>query len=100
MKSAHGAHWHHYASRATGGRSGTSLDAYALLKTMIDNWPGIFRDAFPTAAEARKARTFMTTALDARNDVSHITSEPIPDKDILRYLDAIGRRTRTGSRRR
>src|SRR5687768_14078251 len=36
MKTVHGARWLHYASRAQGSASNAPLDAYGLVKTMID----------------------------------------------------------------
>jgi hypothetical protein len=46
MKGKYGPNWLQYASRAQGSSGGT-LDAYALLKTMIDQWREVFEDAFP-----------------------------------------------------
>ncbi|MEY9294885.1 hypothetical protein ABH979_007959 [Bradyrhizobium ottawaense] len=38
LKGVHGDRWLHYASRAQGSSPGSPLDAYGLLKTMIDRW--------------------------------------------------------------
>ena len=87
MKARHGATWIHYASRAAGGSPNAALDEYGLLKTMIDNWNDVFRDAFGRN-EAQKARNFTSTALEARNATSHL-SIPLQDDEVLRYLDAM-----------
>lgn len=87
MKARHGATWLHYASRAAGGSPNAALDEYGLLKTMIDSWNDVFRDAFGRN-EAQKARNFTSTALEARNATSHL-SIPLQDDEALRYLDAM-----------
>ena len=46
MKKKHGADWRKLASRAGGGDPDGMLDAYGLLKTIIDNWRYTFEEAF------------------------------------------------------
>ena len=87
MKAVHGERWLHYASRAQGSSPGAALDAYGLLKTMIDSWREVFDDAF-TRNEKHRTRGFASVALDARNNTSHLTF-PLQDDEALRYLDAI-----------
>jgi hypothetical protein len=62
MKRARGQDWLRMASRAAGGDPDEALDAYGLLKTMIDNWRDAFDEAF-TRAEKHKARNFASMAL-------------------------------------
>jgi Protein of unknown function (DUF499)/Swt1-like HEPN len=87
MKSVHGDRWLHYASRAQGSSPGAPLDAYGLIKTMIDRWREVFDDAFPRN-EKHKVRNFVSMALEARNAISHL-SIPLQDDEALRYLDAM-----------
>ncbi len=87
MTKVHGARWLHYASRASGGRPDDALDAYGLLKTMIDSWREVFDEAFGRN-EKHRARNFVSVALDARNAVSHLTLA-LADDEALRYLDAM-----------
>jgi len=84
MKGRHGANWLHYASRAQGSPPNAPLDAYGLLKTMIDNWRDVFDDAFPRN-EKHKVRNFASMALEARNATSHL-SIPLQDDEALRYI--------------
>jgi len=87
MKDRHGANWLHYASRATGGSPNAKLDAYGLLKTMLDNWREVFDDAFGRT-DKHKARNFTSMALEARNAISHLAIG-LQDDEALRYLDAM-----------
>jgi hypothetical protein len=87
MKGRHGANWLHYASRATGGSPNAKLDAYGLLKTIVDNWRDVFDDAFGRA-DKHKARNFTSMALEARNAISHLAIG-LQDDEALRYLDAM-----------
>ncbi len=87
MKKAHGEHWLQYASRAQGSDPKSPLDAYGLLKTIIDNWQGLFGEAF-SRSDRLKVRTFASIALEARNAVAHLAL-PMQDDEALRYLDAI-----------
>ena len=84
MRDRHGNHWRHYASRARGGDAGGELDAYALLKTLLENWNDLFRHD----DGLRKARSFISIALDARHAVSHFAGE-LSAREALRYLDAL-----------
>ena len=87
MKGKHGANWLHYASRAAGGSPNAKLDAYGLLKTIVDNWREVFDDAFGRA-DKHKARNFTSMALEARNAISHLAIG-LQDDEALRYLDAM-----------
>lgn len=87
MKAVHGASWLHYASRAAGGSPKAPLDAYGLVKTMIDRWREVFDDAFGRS-EKHKARNFTSMALEARNAISHLAIG-LQDDEALRYLDAM-----------
>src|SRR5215469_14549731 len=71
MKAVHGPTWLHYASRASGSSPNAPLDAYALVKTMIDRWRDVFDDAFGRN-DKHKARNFTSMALEARNAISHL----------------------------
>lgn len=87
MKKQHGATWGKFASRSHGSDPSGPLDAYGLLKTVIDNWRHTFEQAFQQR-EKFKVRNFLSTALEARNATSHLTL-PLQDPEALRYLDAI-----------
>lgn len=87
MKAVHGANWLHYASRAAGSSLNAPLDAYGLVKTMIDRWRDVFDDAFGRS-DKHKARNFTSMAFDARNAVSHLAIG-LQDEEALRYLDAM-----------
>jgi predicted AAA+ superfamily ATPase len=87
MKGKHGVNWLHYASRAAGGSPNAKLDAYGLLKTIVDNWRDVFDDAFGRA-DKHKARNFTSMALEARNAISHLAIG-LQDDEALRYLDAM-----------
>ena len=84
MRDRHGPNWRHYASRARRDESGGELDVYALLKTLLDQWGDLFRHD----AKVRKARSFVSLALDARNSVAHFAGE-MGAREALRYLDAM-----------
>ena len=84
MRDRHGNHWRNYASRARGGEAGAELDAYALLKTLLDNWNDLFRHD----KKLRRVRSFISVALDGRHAVSHFSGEMSP-REALRYLDAL-----------
>ncbi|MCL6741777.1 DUF499 domain-containing protein [Sphingomonas sp. RB56-2] len=87
MKKKHGADWGRVASRAHGSDSSGPLDAYGLLKTILDNWRFTFEEAFQQR-ERHRVRNFVSTSLEARNATSHLTL-PLQDTEALRYLDAI-----------
>jgi hypothetical protein len=86
MKGKYGPNWPQYASRAQGS-SGSNLDAYALLKTMIDQWREVFEDAFPRNTR-QKVRNRASLAFEARNATSHLELD-LQDDEALRYLDAM-----------
>jgi len=75
--------WQQNLSIAHGSDISQPLDAYAALKTMLDNWQSCFKDLFKA-----KTRTDVSKSLDARNAVSH-ASGTIPDADAISYLTAI-----------
>lgn len=87
MKVVHGANWLHYASRAAGGSPNAPLDAYGLIKTMIDRWREVFDDSFGRN-DKHKVRNFTSMALEARNAISHL-AVGLQDDEALRYLDAM-----------
>ena len=87
MKTVHGANWLHYASRAAGGNANAKLDAYGLLKTMVDRWREVFDESFGRS-DKHKVRNFTSMALEARNATSHL-SIPLQDDEALRYIDAM-----------
>jgi hypothetical protein len=87
MKARYRAQWLAYASRAAGGDPRAPLDEYGLLKTMIDQWRDVFDEAFPRAEKPR-VRSFVSTAMEARNAISHLAIA-VRDDEALRYLDAI-----------
>src|SRR5208337_218737 len=69
--------WRNNLSLAAGADMAKPLDAYALLKTMIDNWQSVFRDGLKPIV-----RNHVSFALDARNAVSH-AGEAIGDADAV-----------------
>jgi predicted AAA+ superfamily ATPase len=75
--------WQQNVSAAHGTDRSQALDAYAALKSMLDNWQSCFKDTFK-----QKTRTDISKALDGRNAVSHTSSE-IPAADAISYLTAI-----------
>ena len=87
MKAALGANWLQQASRAAGGAPNAQLDAYGLVKTMIDRWREVFDDGF-SRQDKHKARNFASMALEARNAISHLAIG-LQDDEALRYLDAM-----------
>jgi len=87
MRAVHGDAWLTRASRAAGAPHNSPLDAYGLVKTMLDSWRDAFDVAF-TRNDKHKARSFTSMALEARNAVSHPTG-PLQDEEALRYLDAM-----------
>ena len=84
MQQHHGSRWRQYASRAGGGDPRAELDIYALLKTILDNYGEVFRHD----ARLRRARSYVSLALDARNATSHFDGI-MQDREALRYLDAV-----------
>ena len=84
MRDRHGPHWRHYASRARRDEAGGELDVYSLLKTLLDQWGDLFRHD----AKLRRARSFISLSLDARNSAAHFAGE-MGARETLRYLDAM-----------
>lgn len=87
MKKKHGLRWLHYASRAAGSGPNDALDAYGLLKTIIDNWNDVFYACFDRKV-MHKARNHVSVAFDARNATSHLNL-PLSDAEALNYLFAM-----------
>lgn len=87
MKAIHGAKWLQLASRAHGSQPNSPLDAYGLLKTMVDHWREAFEQGFGRN-DKHKVRNFASMALEARNATAHL-SFPLQDDEALRYLDAM-----------
>lgn len=85
MRARHGAQWRQYASRgAYDGEAVGPLDVQALLKTMLGNWNDVFRHD----ARLRKARSFISLALEARNAAAHFAGD-MEERAALRHLDAM-----------
>ena len=84
MQGRHGHDWRRYVSRARGGDPEKELDVYALLKTLLVNWNDLFRHD----ERLRKARSFVSLAMDARNSTAHFSGE-IGAREALRHLDAM-----------
>ena len=84
MTDRYGDDWRQHASRARGGEEGGDLDVYSLLKTLLDNWNELFR----YDDKLRRARSFISIAMDARNAVAHFAGG-MTERQALRYLDAM-----------
>ncbi len=84
MKKRYGGRWRQYASRAGGGRPDGELDVYAQLKTVLDHW----RDVFSDDSRLRKARSYVSLAMDARNSAAHFAGR-MSAREAIRYLDAM-----------
>lgn len=84
MRDRHGERWRDHASRARGDEAGGELDVYALLKTLLDNWNDLFRHD----SQLRRARSFISLAMDARNRTAHFVGD-LSTREALRYLDAM-----------
>ena len=84
MTDRYGDHWRQQASRARGSEDQRDLDVYALLKTLLDNWNDLFRHD----DRLRKARSFISLSMDARNSAAHYSGE-FRAREALRYLDAM-----------
>lgn len=82
MENGIGAGWRAHASVARGGDPNGPLDAYGTLKTMLDNWQGVFRLTLKPAD-----RNYVSLALTARNAVSH-AAEPIAPAEAITFLNA------------
>ena len=84
MTDRYGDDWRQHASRARGGEEGRDLDVYSLLKTLLDNWNELFRHD----DKLRRARSFISIAMDARNAVAHFAGD-MTERQALRYFDAM-----------
>lgn len=84
MSKRYGRRWRMYASRAGGGEPDGALDVYALLKTVLDHW----REVFSDDARLRKARSYVSLAMDARNSAAHFAGR-MSAREAIRYLDAM-----------
>lgn len=84
MKRRFGSGWRRHASRAGGGDPTGELDVYALLKTLLDHW----RDVFSDDAKLRKARSYISISMDARNSAAHFAGR-MSSREAIRYLDAM-----------
>ena len=69
---------------AGGGGLTRELDVYALLKTLLDHW----RDLFSNDARLRKARSYVSISMDARNSAAHFAGR-MSSREAIRYLDAM-----------
>ena len=85
MRSRYDAEWRQYVSGgARGDEAVGPLDAQALLKTLLRNWNDLFRHD----SRLRKARSYISLALEARNDVAHFDGE-MKARAALRHLDSM-----------
>src|SRR5258705_2141543 len=83
MREVYRGNWQQNLSVAAGADPSKPLDAYALLKTMVDNWQSAFRDGLKP-----QVRSYVSLALSARNDVAH-AGDTIADTDAIAYLKSI-----------
>src|SRR5271169_6665620 len=83
MRDAYRGNWQQNLSVAAGTDLSKPLDAYALLKTMVDNWQHAFRDGLKPIV-----RNYVSLALAARNDMAH-AGGTIGDTDTISYLRSI-----------
>ncbi len=84
MRDRHGEGWRRLASRAARDGAAGPLDVQALLKTLLDHWGDLFRHD----ERLRKARSFVSLAIDARNAAAHYAGE-MEARAALRHLDAM-----------
>ena len=85
MEARYGKEWRQQASTARGGGTTGPLDAYGLLKTILDNWQEAFAKDMP-----RGSRHHLNFALDGRNAHAHATGA-IDAVEALRSLGRDGR---------
>ncbi len=83
MKKRYGGRWRQHLSRADGGAPDGEPDVYALLKTVLSHWR-----TFSDDARLRKARSFLSLAMDARNSAAHF-ADRMSAREAIRYLDAM-----------
>lgn len=84
MLDRYGEDWMRFASGTRGERDKENLDAYALLKSILNNWHDIFR----YDESLRVKRSYVSIAMEARNCIAHFRGE-LEHRQALRYLDAI-----------
>ena len=84
MRSRYDGEWRNYVSRGPRDNPADPLDIQALLKTLLANWNDLFRHD----ERLRKARSFVSLALDARNAAAHYAGE-MEARAALRHLDAM-----------
>ena len=84
MRSRYDGEWRNYVSRGPRDNAADPLDIQALLKTLLANWNDLFRHD----ERLRKARSFVSLALDARNAAAHYAGE-MEARAALRHLDAM-----------
>ena len=87
MKKRHGLRWLHYASRSAGQAPNDPLDAYGLLKTILDNWQDVFSSCFDQKTRHR-VRNRVSMVFEARNATAHLNI-PLSDGEALTYLFAM-----------
>jgi hypothetical protein len=80
MREVYRGTWQQNLSVAAGSDRAKPLDAYGLLKTMLDNWQSVFRDGLKPIV-----RNHVSLALAARNDAAH-AGDIIGDTDAISYL--------------
>ena len=83
MEARYGKDWRQYASTARGSGTAGPLDAYGLLKTILDSWQEAFAKDLP-----RAVRNHVGFALDGRNSLAHAAGA-IDAVEALRTLDAM-----------
>lgn len=82
MQKVLGPSWVQQVSLSRGSDPGKPLDAYALLKTMLDNWNGVFRTTLKP-----DIRNYVSLAFTARNEAAHAAGA-IAETDAITYLSA------------
>lgn len=87
MRKKYGVRWLHYASRTSSQGPGDPLDAYGLLKTILDKWNEVFGGCFDRKV-MQKARTAVSIVFEARNATAHLNI-PLSDEEALNYLFAM-----------
>ena len=84
MRDRHGEGWQRFASRGARDGAAGRLDVQALLRTLLDHWNDLFRHD----ERLRKARSFVSLAIDARNAAAHYAGE-MEARATLRHPDAM-----------
>lgn len=84
MRAVYRSTWQQHLSVAAGTDTATrQMDAYALLKTMLDNWQSVFREGLKPIV-----RNHVSLSLAGRNDAAH-PDGTITDADTISYLRSI-----------